>query len=110
MTGLGSVGDEDHSGHWVGGVVGANVEDGWGGAVVNCYNSGSVTGESSVGGVVGAMFGCDYAYAENCYNTGSVSGEEYVGGVVGANNIACFINNCYNTGNVNGNRYVGGGG
>ena len=108
VTGLGSVGDEDHSGHWVGGVVGANVEDGWGGAVVNCYNSGSVTGESSVGGVVGAMFGCDYAYAENCYNTGSVSGEEYVGGVVGANNIACFINNCYNTGNVNGNRYVGG--
>ena len=98
VTGLGSVGDEDHSGHWVGGVVGANVEDGWGGAVVNCYNSGSVTGENSVGGVVGGISGYSTnCYAENCYNVGSVTGTENVGGMAGSigDNINVEVTNCY---------------
>ena len=73
-----------------------------GGLVENCYNTGKVSGNSYVGGVVGYNIGS----VTNCYNTGEVSGtDDYVGGVVGDN--LAGVTNCYNTGKVTGNR-VGG--
>ena len=84
----------------VGGVVGRNVN----GTVQNCYNTGSVSGNDDVGGVVGSNAGT----VQSCYNTGSVSGNTYVGGVVGANNSQGIVQNCYNTGSVSGNYHVGG--
>jgi len=82
----------------VGGVVGYNI-----GTVTNCYNTGSVGGNSNyVGGVVGYGNGT----VTNCYNTGSVSGGYYVGGVAGIS--FKTITNCYNTGSVSGGNYVGG--
>ena len=90
----------------VGGVVGRN-DTGYngveysGGTVTNCYNTGSVTGEGPVGGVVGFNVGT----VINCYNTGSVTGEGTVGGVVGTS--GSTVTNCYNTGSITGNR-VGG--
>ncbi len=87
---------------YAGGVVGYNR-----GSVLNCYNTGSVSGTSNfVGGVVGYN---DYSCTvKNCYNTGSVSGtSNFVGGVVGYN-FSSTVSNCYNTGNVSGGFYVGG--
>ena len=78
----------------VGGVVGENS-----GIVINCYNTGSVTGVTGtvdyVGGVVGQNFG---GTVKNCYNTGSVSGSgnsNYIGGVVGWNISSGNVKNCY---------------
>ena len=78
------------------------------GSVTGCIFSGfgTVTGTGDyVGGVVGLNFG---GTVENCYNTGNVSGSGiYVGGVVGQN-FGGTVENCYNTGEVSGNSYVGG--
>ena len=79
--------------YYVGGVVGENS-----GSVINCYNTGSVTGVAGVtgssdyvGGVVGQNFG---GTVENCYNTGTVSGSGgHVDGVVGDN--SGTVKNCY---------------
>ena len=86
----------------VGGVVGYNR-----GSVENCYNTGEVSGNRYVGGVVGDNYG---GRVENCYNTGTVSDPDSgtgnrVGGVVGWN--ISSVTNCYNTGSVSGNQ-VGG--
>ncbi len=100
----------------VGGVVGRN-DTGYngveysGGTVTNCYNTGSVTGEGHVGGVVGFNVGT----VINCYNTGSVTGEGHVGGVAGESWVGGVVGenrgtvtDCCNTGIVNGNERVGG--
>ena len=74
------------------------------GTITNCYNSGEVSGTKYVGGVVGYAY---YGEVTNCYNTGEVSGADYIGGVAGKN--ASTITNCYNTGEVSGTTdYVGG--
>ena len=74
------------------------------GTVQNLSVSGSVSGNSSVGGVVGSN--SFDATVKNCYNTGKVSGSDHVGGVVGEK--SGNVENCYNTGNISGNRDVGG--
>ena len=55
--------------------------------MINCYNSGNVTGSYYVGGVCGRSTGTDneYSFLTNCYNTGKVTGHESVGGVCGLN-------------------------
>ena len=74
------------------------------GTVTNCYNTGEVTGTgASAGGVVGENSGT----VENCSNTGEVSGEGSVGGVVGENNGT--VENCSNTGKVSGTDTSAGG-
>ena len=76
------------------------------GNVEDCDFTGSVTGSGKyVGGVVG--YNGDISTVENCCNTGAVSGGECVGGVVGLN--SGTVENCYNTGTVTGtDDYVGG--
>ena len=60
----------------VGGVVGSAKNS----TITNCYNTGTVSGEDGVGGVVGNIGGD----INNCYNTGTVSGAgDRVGGVAG---------------------------
>ena len=83
----------------VGSVVGYNCGD-----VINCYNAGSVSGESLV---VGGVVGENYGNVINCYNEGSVVGNSNVGGVIGHNNGT--VANCYNTGIVNGSSWHVGG-
>ena len=73
-----------------------------GGTISNVYNTGAVVGNESVGGVVGFKDGT----VSNVYNTGTVSGEDYVGGVVGAS--FGLVSNVYNTGAVSGEWWVGG--
>lgn len=72
------------------------------GTLQNCYNTGSVTGSSYVGGVAGEV---DRGTLENCYNTGSVTStgsgtSGSAGGVAGW--VSGTVQNCYNTGNVTG--------
>ena len=74
------------------------------GKVQNLSVSGSVKGNSYVGGIAGQNLGS----VENCHNTGSVKGSGHVGGVVGSNSLSATVTNCYNTGSVKGNSYVGG--
>jgi hypothetical protein len=63
-----------------GGLVGSNS-----GYILNSYATGSVRGESEVGGLVGSHYwGFDsYRTVENCYSTGPVWGVGLLGGLVG---------------------------
>jgi hypothetical protein len=87
------------AGSGVGGLVGAS----WNSSTVNnCYSTGSVTGNSNVGGLVGANGGT----LSNCHSMGSVTGYDYVGGLLGAN--GGTLSNSYATGSVAGDKHVGG--
>ena len=76
----------------VGGIVGDNK-----GQVLRCTFDGTVSGKTTVGGIVG----CNQAGGQviNCTFSGSVNGELYVGGIAGQN-LGSVIQ-CTNQGNVN---------
>lgn len=64
--------------NYVGGLTGYNAK-----AITACYNWGAVTGTSSyVGGVTAYSYSANGGVS-NCYNTGTVSGGTYAGAVVG---------------------------
>ncbi len=91
--------------HNVGALVG-NKQDGTL-TVGNCYISGSVTGNSYVGGLVGYLR--NQSNVVNCYSTGSVTGSgNILGGLGGYLRNQSNVVNCYSTGSVNGNTNVGG--
>lgn len=91
-------GDGNLDGAYLGGIAG------WiAGNVNNCYNSGTVTTETSwgnsniVGGIVGFLVnGKTVSY---CYNSGSVVGSDNIGGIVGINNGT--VSYCYQDGALN---------
>ncbi len=90
------------SSNYVGGVVGYSSTSS--ASITACYNTGSVEGNSYVGGVTG--------YSRSviaCYNAGSVDGSSTsVGGVAGYSS-SSSVTACYNTGNVSSsNARVGG--
>jgi len=77
---------------------------GWNeGTVSNSYSSGSVTGDTSVGGLVGVQ---NYGNLSNSYSTASVIGVAAIGGLVGWNNGT--VHNSFSGGYVSGNSSVGG--
>jgi len=87
------------SGDYVGGLVGRNM-----GIISQCYSSGSVSGGSSVGGLIGWN---EYPGAATyCYSTGEVNGIYYVGGLAGRN--FGSISSSYSVGGVSGTYNVGG--
>ncbi|MCT7405363.1 GLUG motif-containing protein [Aliarcobacter cryaerophilus] len=89
--------------NYVGGLVGRN--GGNKGTISNSYATGSVNGNSEVGGLVGVNGGT----ISNSYATNSVDGKgDRVGGLVGANGNNGIITNSYATGSVSGNHQVGG--
>lgn len=91
-------GDGNLDGAYLGGIAG------WiAGNVNNCYNSGTVTTETSwgnsniVGGIVGYLVnGKTVSY---CYNSGNVVGSDNIGGIVGINNGT--VSYCYQDGALN---------
>jgi hypothetical protein len=87
---------------YVGGLIGVAYAPYEGYAITHCYASGSVKGQSRVGGLVG--INSDYVL-KNCYSSCLVESNEdgYVGGLVGTNN--GVIDGCYATGNVVANDY-----
>jgi hypothetical protein len=78
------------------------------GTVINCYTTCSVTAENSrAGGLVG--WNDDGGVIINCSASGAVTGSQTVGGLVGKNlNNATTIANCYATGSVTGGDETGG--
>ncbi|MCP4257897.1 MAG: hypothetical protein GY774_10275, partial [Planctomycetes bacterium] len=84
----------------IGGLVGENY---WDGIIANCYSTGDVSGDESVGGLAGNNY---YGTIANCYSSGNVlaSGADWQpgvgGGLVGENSWGGTISNCYATGSV----------
>ena len=83
----------------VGGVSGNNN-----GTIKSCYNTASVSGQNSVGGVCGLN---SRGIITNCFNEGTVSGQTFVGGVCG-NGCGVTTTNCFNGGIVSGQSHVSG--
>ncbi|MDZ7822379.1 MAG: GLUG motif-containing protein [Candidatus Marinimicrobia bacterium] len=72
----------------------------------NCYSSGSVTGESNIGGLIGYIN--HNSRLSNCYSSGSVTGESNIGGLIGYINYSSLLSNCYSSGSVTGESNIGG--
>ena len=92
--------DSDFKGFdYVSGVCGYNK-----GTITNCYNSGTVSSSSYVGGVCGRNL---EGTITSCHNEANVSGSTKVGGVCGYN-ISGTITNCQKRHTVSGANDVGG--
>ena len=61
--------------------------------IENCYNIGTIKGQTNVGGIVGTAQGG--GITKNCYNIANVEANSAFGGIVGHNYIYCLIENCY---------------
>ena len=84
----------------VGGIAGQNYE----GSIVTSCSTGSVSGVSRVGGLVGTNYDSIIASSSSC----SVNGESYVGGLVGHTSSKGSVVASYSTGSVSGTNWVGG--
>jgi hypothetical protein len=89
-------------GDTVGGLVGYQYR----GYVNNCYTTGSVSGQGSVGGLVGAELGS----INNSYSLAAVTGTNAVGGLVGgiSGYLLYGVRTSYSAGRVIGDTNVGG--
>ncbi len=106
VTNCYNTGTDGVVGYSSGGVVGYNS-----GTVENCYNTGNMSANISVG-ISGGVVGWNSGIVENCYNTGNVSDGTISGGVVGQNFGSGSVKNCYflKTADVNvGRPGIGGG-
>jgi len=83
--------------------VGGLVADYHSGSISNSYTTGAVIGQNYVGGLVGYK---NSGSIGNSYATGAVTGSNSVGGLVGWS--YGNISNSYATGSVSGDFYVGG--
>ena len=85
--------------NYLGGICGMNG----GGNITGCYNKGKVA-NSVRGTRAGGICGRSTNKILNCYNTGSVTGGYMVGGICGSNASSTTsgrIENCYNIGTIN---------
>ena len=99
------------------GIGGLFGEMGYGSTLTRCYNTGAVTGDCYVGGLVGSVgSGSDAtngpSYIVDSYNSGAITGhsDKYycgIGGLVGKLDASSsrvyeqsYVHNCYNTGTV----------
>ena len=85
--------------NYLGGICGMNG----GGTITVCYNKGKVA-NSVWGTRAGGICGRSTNKILNCYNTGSVTGGYMVGGICGSNASSTTsgrIENCYNIGTIN---------
>lgn len=70
------------------------------GQVNNCYSTGTVTGGSQVGGLIGYNY---VGIIQNCYSKCTVSGINYLGGFIGhpgPNYSTPVLRNCFSIGSV----------
>jgi hypothetical protein len=89
----------------VGGLVGYTKGGDSGANIMKSYSSGAVSGNESVGGLVGENTNTTI---EKSYTNSNVSGNEAVGGLVGEHIYLSNIMETYSTGSVTGNTNVGG--
>ncbi len=90
--------DVNGTGSRIGAIAGSNK---WG-RIATSHSTGTVAGDTCVGGLVGGNNGTISA----CYSVGSVSGRVEAGGLVGLNNGT--ISACYSVGSVSGHVEAGG--
>jgi hypothetical protein len=95
------------SGHSIGGLVGYNLSD-----VTQCFSTGTVNGNTSVGGLIGINSNSSAKTQEktvikDCYSTANSTGQNRVGGLVGYR-LGGRIVNCYAVGKVMGDVRTGG--
>ena len=84
--------ESDNQNAYVGGVAG----DSWG-TIENCSVSGSVSGTTFAGGVVGSQWGGSIT---GCNSSATVKGEVFVGGIAGETNSGASLTGCYATRDV----------
>ena len=83
-----------------GGLVGENR-----GEISNCHTTGKVSGEKTVGGLVGET---SFTIISNSWSGSDVSGDAIIGGLVGKNRMTSILSCCYATGHVSGGNIIGG--
>ncbi|MBW7990955.1 MAG: rhodanese-like domain-containing protein [Planctomycetes bacterium] len=91
--------DVNGIGNYVGGLAGRNI-----GSITTSYNSGTVSGDNRVGGLVGCN---EYGSIIDSYSIGTVTGDYSIGGLVGLNDHGSIAIS-YSTGTATGFGYVGG--
>jgi len=85
--------------------VGGLVGDSWTGSrISSCYSNCTVIGDEHVGGLLGSNWGI----VRSSYSSGPVNGQWYVGGLTGSSWYRANIHSCYNTGAVTGIGHIGG--
>ena len=91
--------------YYAGGLVDSNSA---GGLIEKCSNSAIIDAPSKrqIGGIVDSNRGT----IRNCYNTGNISGNWQIGGIVGQNYDSGIIVNCYNRGIISAGYGSGAGG
>ncbi len=82
----------DNSSGYAGGVAG----DSWG-TIENCSVSGSVSGTTFAGGVVGSQWGGSIT---GCNSSATVKGVIFAGGIAGETNSGASLTGCYATGDM----------
>lgn len=96
------------TGDYVGGIIGGGssieVVNTTSGKATECYSTGTVRGNSYVGGIIGVGTGSGSAVTL-CYSTGDVEGVSNVGGISGG---FCKITNSYSLSKVSGIDFTGG--
>lgn len=75
------------------------------GNVQNCYTTGTVSGTTYIGGLVGYSYG--EASISNCYSTADVTGTNYVAGLA-AYKVKGTIENSFSAGTITGAKYIAG--
>ena len=98
IVGVAVIGADVTGNEYVGALVG-HIHDG---SLSNCHSTGSVAGDTHVGGITGESGGI----FSNTYSTASVTGVHEVGGLIGQNHGT--VSKSYCTGRVTGDEYVGG--
>jgi hypothetical protein len=88
--------------YFVGGLIGYNVDA----TVSNCYVTGSVNGALNY---IGGLIGSNGGNVKNCNASGTVSGKTTVGGLIGYNyDYTRSVQNCFTNSNINGGDCLGG--
>ncbi len=80
-----------------GGLVGSNVASS---QILNSYSTGAVSSRSGTGTGFGGLVGGNSGIIRNSYATGSVTGVTAVGGLIGTNTSAGLTENAYSSGAV----------
>jgi hypothetical protein len=89
------------------------------GTIINCHSTGSISGDTQVGGLVGD---CPFGSIVDCHSVSTVQGEKAVGGLIGSYQYEynagrgrgtstrphSSIGNCYSRGSINGLYEAGG--
>ena len=84
--------------------------------IVNCYNTGKISGQKNSGGIIGYIRSraTENIKIVNCYNLADIVSGDVAGGIIGSlynasanSTIDCEVINCYNIGKIQGIRIGG---